>query len=103
MLYSKKNMGYWTYAGVDYNSPYLTVNSVVSYPPLLTRERGEVWKISPIGWAQLYLSANFQNTSTEKGEEGVTADLMSLNRLSWSIGNLMPELTSHCVAGFNSH
>ncbi len=31
-----------TYAGVDYNSPYLTVNSVVSYPLPLQRERGAV-------------------------------------------------------------
>jgi hypothetical protein len=33
------------YARVDYNSP---VNSVVSYPPTLQRERGGVGKISPI-------------------------------------------------------
>ncbi len=37
------------YAGVDYNSPYLIVNSVVSYSPPLQRKRGGVGKISPIG------------------------------------------------------
>jgi hypothetical protein len=36
------------YDGVDYNSPYLTVNSVVSYSPPLQRDRGGVGKISPI-------------------------------------------------------
>ncbi len=35
-----------TYAGVDYNSPYLTVNSVVSYPLPLQRERGAVGNLS---------------------------------------------------------
>jgi hypothetical protein len=37
------------YAGVDYNSPYLIVKFVVSYPPALQRDRGGVGKISPIG------------------------------------------------------
>jgi hypothetical protein len=37
------------YAGVDYNSPYLIVKSVVSYPVLPQRERGGVGKIAPIG------------------------------------------------------
>jgi hypothetical protein len=47
------------YAGVDYNSPYLMlVNTVVSYPALLQRERGRVGKISPISWVHLYLAAN---------------------------------------------
>jgi hypothetical protein len=55
------------YAGVDYKSPYLIVNSVVSYPPPLQRE-GAVGKISPIGWAHSYLSANFQNNKYGKGE-----------------------------------
>ncbi len=50
-----------TCAGVDYNSLYLIVNSVVSYATPLQRERSGVGKISPIGWAHLYLSANFQN------------------------------------------
>jgi hypothetical protein len=35
------------YAGVDYNSPYLKVNSVASYP-LPLRGRGGVGKISSI-------------------------------------------------------
>ncbi len=48
-------------AGVDYNSPNLTANSAVSCPSPLQRERGRVRKISPIGWAHLYLSANIQN------------------------------------------
>ncbi len=48
------------YAGVDYenyNSPYL----IVRYPHKLQRERKGVGKISPIGWAHLHLSADFQN------------------------------------------
>jgi hypothetical protein len=49
------------YVGVDYNSLYLIVNSLVSYPSLLQRERGGGGKISPIGRAHLNLSANFQN------------------------------------------
>jgi hypothetical protein len=34
------------YAGVDYNSSYLMVNSVVGYPPSLPREGVGVGKIS---------------------------------------------------------
>jgi hypothetical protein len=48
----KEKLGSWCmgpYAGVDYNSPYLIVNSVVSYLPPLQRGRGGVGKISPIG------------------------------------------------------
>ncbi len=58
-LYSKKNIV--PYAGVDHNSPYLIVNTVVSYPPPQQRERGGVGTISPIGWEHFYLSAYFQN------------------------------------------
>jgi hypothetical protein len=44
------------------NSPYLIVNSVVSYPSPLQRERGGVGKISLISLVlHLFLSANFQN------------------------------------------
>ncbi len=57
-----------------YNSLYLVVNSVVSYPPPLPRERGEVGKISPIGCSHLHLSANFQNNQLEKGEYGEGED-----------------------------
>ncbi len=74
------------YVGVDHKSPYVIASSVVSYPPPLQRERGGVGKISPIGWAHLHLSANFQNrnffyvnTSTAKEGEGVRADLTSLS------------------------
>jgi hypothetical protein len=56
------------YAGVDYNSPYLLVFSVVGFlsPPI--SEKGGVTKISPIGRAHLYLSDNFQNNQCEKGQ-----------------------------------
>jgi hypothetical protein len=37
------------YAGVDYNSPYLIVNSVVSYPPH--------YKWKGVEWENLYLYA----------------------------------------------
>ncbi len=47
-LYSKEKHGYGTlYAGVEYKSPYIVVNSVISYP--LQRERGGLGKIFPIG------------------------------------------------------
>ncbi len=63
-----------SYAGVDYNSPYLIVKSVVSYPTPPQRERGGFVKIFPFGLAHSYLSANFQTTNRkrrikEKGEE----------------------------------
>jgi hypothetical protein len=48
----------WPYDGVDYNSPYLIVKSAI-HPHY--KERGGLGKISPFGWAHLYLSANFQN------------------------------------------
>ncbi len=77
------------YAGVDYKSPYLIVNSVVSYPPKLQRERGGVGKISPIDWVHLYPSDPpwFPNV------------------FYVSMGNPMPELTFTLlrIAGFNSH
>ncbi len=79
-------------ARVDYNSPYLIVSSVVSYPS----------PISPIGWGHLHLSANFQNNKKEKwegvggggGSEGVRADPMSFwIEILWRTGNPVPELT----------
>ncbi len=59
-----------TYAEVDYNSLYLIVNSVASYPPQIQRERVGVGKITLSGWAHLHLSANFQNNQQKKGEYG---------------------------------
>ncbi len=61
------------YARVDDNSPYLIVNSVVSYTSPLQNLSSGVGKISPVGLAHLHLSANFQTTnrkreSMEKGE-----------------------------------
>ena len=40
---SKEKHGVWEgpYAGVDYNLPYLIVNSIVSYPPPNTTEKRE--------------------------------------------------------------
>jgi hypothetical protein len=46
-LYSKKTWCMGPFAGVEYNSTYLIVNSIVTAP--LQRERGGVGKISPIG------------------------------------------------------
>jgi hypothetical protein len=34
----------WPYAGVDFNSPYLIVNSVVSYPLHYNRKGVERWR-----------------------------------------------------------
>ncbi len=88
-LYSKKNMVYMgPYAGDDFNSPYLIVNSVVRYPPhyKMGWSREDLSLSFRFSALVQYLSANFQNqffyvnTSTEKWEEGVRADLMSLNR-----------------------
>jgi hypothetical protein len=46
-LYSKKNMVYGTlYAGVDYNSSYLIVNSIVSYPYPHYKGTGAEWEKS---------------------------------------------------------
>ncbi len=60
------------YATVDYNSHHSQLRSH-PYPTPLQRERGEGGKISRIGSAYLYLSANFQNKKrkmeiTKKGE-----------------------------------
>jgi hypothetical protein len=101
----------WPYVGVDYNPPYLIVNSVVSYPPPLQRKRGGVEKISPLGGGHLYLSANFQNSQYEKGEygkgvgNGWELTLCLWIYILWSIGNPpMPKLTlTQFLAGFNSH
>jgi hypothetical protein len=78
--------------------PQLTIiyNSVVRYPTTLQRERGGVGKISPIGWAHLYLSANFQNPILckhkyrEVGGKGWELTLCLWIDISWSMGNLMP-------------
>jgi hypothetical protein len=60
------------YAGVDYYSPYLIVNSVVSYPPPLQREWGGVAKLAVVELfcICLYFQNRFfyVNTRTEKGE-----------------------------------
>ncbi len=50
-----------------WNLPFMSTASVVSYSPPLQRERGAVGKMSPIGWAHFYLSANFQNSKKGKG------------------------------------
>ncbi len=55
-------------------SPYLIVDSEVSFSPQLLRERGGVGKVSRIGRAHLYPSANNLSThrnreSTRNGEE----------------------------------
>ncbi len=114
-LCSKKNMlcgmGPYPYAGVDYNSPYLIVNSIVIFrcPPPLQRERGRIRKISAFDWAQLYLSANFQNNKLEKGVwegrgKGWELTLFLWIDILWGMDNPLPELTlPHAVAGFNSH
>ncbi len=56
-----------TYAGVDYNSPYLIVNSVVSYPPPCYKRKGVEWGKSLL---LVYHICNrfYVNTSTEMGE-----------------------------------
>ncbi len=92
------------YDGVDYNSPYLIVKSVVSYPVPPQKERGGIEQISPIGWAHWYhlLISKTTNWKIEKGEgregkgrEGVRADLMSLNI------HFMEHKQPHAWADFN--
>jgi hypothetical protein len=64
------------YAGVDYNSPYFTVNFVVSYqnPPPLQREKVE-WRRSLLSVEHIciclliFKTTNKKRESTEKGEE----------------------------------
>ncbi len=98
-LCSKKNMVYGTLCQLTItHCLYLIVNSIVSYPPPLQRERGGVGKILPIGWAHFHLSANFQNNqeekeSTEKGEGRGESWLWIDILWSMGLGNPMPELT----------
>jgi hypothetical protein len=62
------------YAGVDYNSLYLIVNSVVSYAPPL--QRGKVWSGKHLSYwlstfvARLLISmiTNRKRKSTKKGK-----------------------------------
>jgi hypothetical protein len=51
--------------------------SEVSFPSQLQKERGVMGKVSPIGWAYLYLSANNgkshmkrENTRKREGRDG---------------------------------
>jgi hypothetical protein len=56
----KEKMVYRTqYQSWLHNSPYLIVNSLVSYLPPLQRERGGVGKIFPFGWAHLFFKGGF--------------------------------------------
>jgi hypothetical protein len=47
-------------------SLYLIVDSGVNFPLQLQREKGGVGKVSPIGWAHLYLSANNGTTNRKR-------------------------------------
>jgi hypothetical protein len=60
------------YAGIDYNSPYLIVNSVVSYPPPPPPTKGKEWSREDLSyWLSTFVfSANFQNNKYEKGVGG---------------------------------
>ncbi len=75
------------------------LNSVVSYPPPIQRERGGEGKSSPIGWAHLYLSANFQDNRKETGQygegggKGWDLTLCLWVDILWSLGNPLPELS----------
>ncbi len=69
---SKENIVYKTYAGVDYNSPNLIVNSVVSYPPPTTKGKGRSGE-------DLSYCLLISITTNRKGREGVSADLTSSN------------------------
>ncbi len=102
------------YSGVDYDSPYLIVNSIVSYPTPLQRERGEVGKISPYWLSNEHVCMCLlipkttlrKRESTEKGEgRGWELTLCLWIGILWILGNPMPELTflPHAIAGFNSH
>ncbi len=72
-------------SGADYNSPYLIVNSVVSYLPPTTMGKG--WSGEHLSyWLTIFVSfclipkpVFYVNTSTEKEEGKGRADLMSLN------------------------
>ncbi len=60
------------YAGVDYNSTYFIVNSVVSYPPPTTRVKG--WSGEDLSYwyicicLLISITTNRKRESTEKGE-----------------------------------
>jgi hypothetical protein len=53
---------------LTYTSPYLIVDTKVSIPLQLQREKGGVGKVSPISWAHTYLSANNANNQQKKGK-----------------------------------
>jgi hypothetical protein len=74
-------------ARVDYNSPYLIVNSVVSYPTPTTKRRG--WSGENLSYLlSTFVSVCyfpklvfFMRTQVQRrGWEGVRSNLMSLNR-----------------------
>jgi hypothetical protein len=74
------------YTGVDYDSPYLIVNSVVRYPLPLQRERGRAERSLPLvehSFISLLISKT-TNRSRKRdggrgGEERGESWLMSLN------------------------
>jgi hypothetical protein len=89
------------YAGVDYNSPYIIVNSLVSYPPHY-KGKGVKWGRSFLEVEYICICLLISKSTNRKREEygevvgngggltlclyyrhfreGVRADLMSLNR-----------------------
>jgi hypothetical protein len=91
-----------------HSSSYLIVNSVVSYPTPLQRERDGVGKISSIGWEHLHLS-NFQNPLfllckhkyTEGGGKGWELTLCLWVDISSNMGLGIGQ--PHAWAGFNHH
>jgi hypothetical protein len=55
----KEKRGVWDpILELTITSSYLIIDSEVSFPPQLKREKGGTAKVSPIGWAHLYLSAS---------------------------------------------
>ncbi len=82
-LYSKRNVGQWDpMLELTIISPYLIVDSEVQLSITTIRERDMMGKVSPLGWAHLYLSANFlmsigKGIVQQMGREGAVADFMS--------------------------
>ncbi len=87
--------------GVDYNSTYLIVNSLVSYPPPLQREKGRsgeylsYWLGTFVSACLLISKADFYvNTCTEKGEGRAKSCPYVFEQTfhgAWALGNPMPD------------
>jgi hypothetical protein len=89
----KEKLGVWDprlELTVTVTSPYLIIDYGGSFP--LQSERSGMEKVSPIGWAHLYLSAN-NGTTNRKRRKWWKLALCLRTYILRRMGNPMPELT----------